>query len=325
MAGRRIAPAAVLLLALGGLGCGLDTSEDAVVPPPAAPVTTGSTPLSTDGRSRFVHAPSVHGMPVRAARLRVAAERFRVEEGRRFGVVARRADVVELAPDEGLDRPVTSQDPQRPQPTSPGTTVALGTATVPPDGGRRPGLQAVGWDGVRFADGVLELRGVRWAGACGRVDHVQLGPPGGATRFARVWAQVRYGEGLTGCERAPRVLRLRPGADWTRGTVVWNADLERPRDDLRGVRRTRFAGAVVQPDRRTVMVRYQYGGCERLAGASIAVAGRRAAVDVRIGTAPPPAGTSPDEVVCPAILNGGTTVVRLDRDLPAGTRFVAAG
>jgi hypothetical protein len=64
---------------------------------------------------------------------------------------------------------------------------------------------------------------------------------------------------------------------------------------------------VLQPDRRTIVVRYTYGGCSALAGVSARRDGSVVTVSVRTGVDP----ALGKDVVCPAMLAYATTAVQL--------------
>jgi hypothetical protein len=314
---RTLTAAPTLVLALLVSGCGVDTSGTVIGEGGRGATTTGAAggPQRTaDPGAQFVHAPSVVGLPVRAARLRIGAGRFVPEDGRRYGVEGRTGDVVTFAPDDGDERPVTTQAPTHPQPSSYGTPVAIGTVAPALPGRRRAVLEELSWRRVAFVGGAVELSGIRWGGDCRKLDHVQVGPPGGTVRSVRVWAINQSFPVEAGCERTPTTIRVRTGNGWDPATAVWNGPLDRPRPEVRPVRHVRFARVTVQPDRRTMMVTYLRGGCEALASASVAVEGGRATVDLRVGPVRPPAGEGP--ALCPAMRSAGTTVLRLPQPLP---------
>ncbi|WP_026909632.1 hypothetical protein [Patulibacter minatonensis] len=315
------AATSAVVLALAAAGCGVDTSGTVIGDGGRATTTsTGDLPARSAGPpAEFVHAPSVIGMPVRAARLRIGAARFVPEPGQRYGVEGRTGAVVTFGPDDGDELPVVTQTPTHPQPSRYGTTVALGTVAPALPGRRRPVLEELSWRRVAYVGGAVELSGVRWGGDCRRLDHVQVGPPGGAVRSVRVWATNQSFPVEAGCEPAPTTIRVRTGNDWDPATSVWNDPLEQPRADVRPVRHVRYARVTVQPDRRTVMVTYLRGACEALARASVAARGGRATIDLRLGAVPPPAGEG--RALCPAMRSAGTTVLRLPEALPRRAVF----
>src|SRR3954451_21901786 len=122
------------------------------------------------------------------------------------------------------------------------------------------------WRNLRFAHGRLTLAGIGnesspTAPVC-PVDHVSVGPPqANHVRQVTVWAQLIYN-----CKAAAQTITLRPQG-WTKDTIAAPGPLAIP--DPRLTEDPLLAGlpdsAVLQADRRSIVVAYSLGGCHHLA------------------------------------------------------------
>ncbi len=181
-------------------------------------------------------------------------------------------------------------------------------------------LIPLGWTAVRFSGGQLTLSGLGQlfepqVKACA-VDHVEVGPLRDGFRRVTVLAEPNYGQ----CQPGPDKISLRPSG-WTRQTVATASGLDVP--DPRLTSEPLLAGyssAVLQPDRRTIIVRYGYGGCHRLARVAATLKSKTITVTVMDGTEP----HSADGTACPEYLATGQTYVRLPAAVPAGTKIIVA-
>jgi hypothetical protein len=77
--------------------------------------------------------------------------------------------------------------------------------------------------------------------------------------------------------------------------------------------------AVLQPDRRTIVVGYRFGGCSELASAGARRRGSLVTVSAVIGVE-----KHLGQTACPANLAYGATLVRLPEPAPAGTTVTVA-
>jgi hypothetical protein len=190
---------------------------------------------------------------------------------------------------------------------------------------RANALRPVGWQHVAFEGGRLTLSNLTnrvWSDVafCGRVVLVQVGPPQGNFRRVTAWADP-HAVAIKACRGAHRAIELSPRG-WTQATIAAPSSLDIPDRRLR----THPEGsalahtAVLQPDRRTIVVGYEYGGCSDLAGASARQDGTRVTVSVRIGVDP----DLPDNVACPAMAALGFTFVRLPAPAAPGTTITVA-
>ncbi|CAB4936425.1 unannotated protein [freshwater metagenome] len=194
--------------------------------PTTSPATGTSTPASAP--SIRLHTPNLVGLPASAAPLRLGATGFRSEYGRRYDVVRWSGRTVVLRAGHRADRPVTAQTPAHPVAVRPGDVVATATTRTPVPDGRRPRLITVRWGTLRMDGATLEIGGLGRMDDCDRLDHVQLGPRGGASRTVRVWVIAPPAEPRAACTRwQPRTIRLRPGAGWNRDTVAVDVAADR--------------------------------------------------------------------------------------------------
>lgn len=181
-------------------------------------------------------------------------------------------------------------------------------------------LIPLGWTAVRFSGGQLTLSGLGQLfepqiKACA-VDHVEVGPLRDGFRRVTVLAEPNYGQ----CQPGPDEVRLMPPG-WTRQTVATPSGLDVPDPRLTGEPLLAGYGhAVLQPDRRTIIVLYQVGGCHDLARVTATLKGKTATVTVIDGTQP----HYPDHTACTANLAYGQTYVRLPVAAPPGTTIVVA-
>ncbi|MCK9250257.1 MAG: hypothetical protein M0P31_14930 [Solirubrobacteraceae bacterium] len=181
-------------------------------------------------------------------------------------------------------------------------------------------LRAVGWGRVAFRRGRLTLS--RLGGpmshgggvGCDAIDHATVSGRGRIRRLT-LWTVTRP---TVRCLRATDRVRLVPVGGWTTRTVGWPTPIEPVTPGLRSPRPVGFSGAVLQPDRRTIVVPYGRGACEGVTSAAATLDGRTATIDLRIGATVPP------DRACIAILVMGTTMVRLPARAPAGVRIVDA-
>ena len=143
---------------------------------------------------------------------------------------------------------------------------------------------------------------------------VEIGPPQGRYRRVSVWAPLPT-EPCEGKGDGGEVVLEPPG--WTRDTIATPREIHQPDGRLTDDPEAAAikGSAVLQPDRRTIVVAYSYGGCNDLAQASATLAGSVATVDVRTGAEP----DLPEDVRCPGVQRLGFTAVRLPTAAPPGT------
>jgi hypothetical protein len=170
------------------------------------------------------------------------------------------------------------------------------------------GLSEIGWREVQFADGKLRLGGFA---SCLLVDHVQIGPSDGNYRRVTVWGKRAESIG-----RCTREVSVQVGADWTQDTIAAPARITVPDPRRTEAQTTKgVAGtAVLQPDRRTVLISYGHGGCSAPAKADARLTGTTIAVAVTLGGDPAYDGA------CSEALFGGVTMARLPTAAPAAAR-----
>lgn len=177
----------------------------------------------------------------------------------------------------------------------------------------RDDLTTVEWRTVRFTSGTLTLDRLIPGNAC-RIDRVDLGPVDGDLRRVTVWAPFDDGP----CARKPRAIVL-DVPSWTTDTVAAPSELDLP--DPRATNQRKLTGtegsAVLQPDRRSIIVGYTHGGCHRLAEATATLEGSR--IKVRVITA-----SEPNHTVCPGVLRRGHTLIRLPSAAPPRARVTVA-
>jgi hypothetical protein len=182
-------------------------------------------------------------------------------------------------------------------------------------------LRPVTWQTVNFKNGRVTLGELipftRVRGTCGRPVLVHVGPAQGAFRVITAWSEPTS----AGCRRGHEHIVLSP-AGWTRDTVATPQPLQVPDPHLTNRQEsTALPGsAVLQPDRRTIVVSYGYGGCSALAGVSARRDGSVVTVSVRTGVDP----ALDKDVACPMILVYGTTAVQLPEPAPPETTLKVA-
>lgn len=302
---------AVAMLSSSGAASPPDSADTAVTPGgPDSPVSS-----SPDQ----VRVPDLRGLTVEAAQRKLRKAGLRVEPGT---VLSRRPGTgALLRRGNRANRTVTAQSPPPRSYAIDNTRVALGTA-----GGtgalKVAGLEEVLWRSTSFAGGVLSLGGfdsVPSGGSlCGVVDHATISGSG-PQRTLRVWV-VRF-------EIDPRLrmrcipparARLVPEGGWNRRTVGWPSPLDTIRPGLPDANPIPFERAVLQPDRRRVVVTYWHGACDALTKTQTKFTGngRRARITLLFGR------TVPADRACPAIALSGASLIRLPRRVKPGTRFI---
>ncbi|MBE2321072.1 hypothetical protein DVA67_034360 [Solirubrobacter sp. CPCC 204708] len=218
-----------------------------------------------------------------------------------------------------------------PSPPPAGTPAPLATRTEPAltltstdgvrfvPGARRRGrgdLSPAPWYRIGFRDGRVTLRLAGdgpWEQAPCTVDHVEVGPADGELRRVTVWGSWPDGR----CpDRTQEIVLDVPG--WTRTTVAAPDELDVPDPSRTGSQRVGgiSGSAVLQPDHRSIVLRYSHSSCHTLAAATAAVDGRRVRVTVTVGT-------EPDRTVCASGSAEGHTLVRLPAAAPRATVTVA--
>jgi len=176
-------------------------------------------------------------------------------------------------------------------------------------------LWPVGWRKVRFAGGRLTLSGLEElfhaGGKVCAVERVEVGPPAGDFRNVAALAPLLYGR----CKPPPPQITLEPPG-WTQRTIAVPAGLDTP--DPRLTASQEQAGvqgsAVLQPDRRTIIVAYTSGGCHHLAGVKADLEGTRIKVEVATGERT----HYPEGTECPMSLLWGETYAQLPTPAPPG-------
>ena len=287
-------------------------SADSAVMPSGPDSPVSSTPDQ-------VRVPDLRGMTVAAAKRRLRSVGLKAEPGT---VLSRQPGTGALLKrGSRAGRKVTAQSPPPRSYAIDSTRVALGTA-----GGngalKVAGLEEVLWRSTSFARGILSLGGFdsvpAGGGLCGVVDHATI-RGSGAQRLLKVWV-VRF-------EIDPRLrmrcipparARLKPEGNWNRRTVGWPSPLDEIRPGLPDANPIPFQRAVLQPDRRRVLVTYWHGACDALTRTEtkFSANGRRAHLTLLFGR------TVPADRACPAIAIGGASLIRLPRQVNPGTRFI---
>jgi hypothetical protein len=182
-------------------------------------------------------------------------------------------------------------------------------------------LLPLAWQTVNFKNGRLTLGELssfrRVRGTCGRPVLVHVGPAQGDVRVTTAWWEPTSAR----CRRRREHIVPSP-AGWTRDTVAAPQPLQVPDPRLTDWQEsTALPGsAVLQPDRRTIVVSYEYGGCSALAGVSARRDGSVVTVSVRTGVDP----ALDKDVACPMMLVYGTTSVQLPDPAPQETTLEVA-
>lgn len=145
---------------------------------------------------------------------------------------------------------------------------------------------------------------------------MQVGSRRGQFRPVVVWG----GLATTGCRSGHARVELSPRG-WTSDTIATSFAVHVPNPRASGQRKDAAVpgSAVLQTDRRTVVVDYAFGGCRELAGATAEQDGLRVTVRAITGVA-----KQPDNTACPANLTYGTAIIRLPKEAPAGTAVTVA-
>jgi hypothetical protein len=171
----------------------------------------------------------------------------------------------------------------------------------------------VTWRNLRFAHGRLTLSGIGNVSApefpvC-PVEHVSVGPPqANHQRRVTVWAHS-----VANCKPKAQTITLRPRG-WIRDTVAAPLPLGIPDPRLTDEPRLVAvpSSAVLQPDRRSIVLAYTSGGCHHLARATATLTGKRITVSATDGVDP----NLPKDVTCPQSLLTGYTLARLRTPAP---------
>jgi hypothetical protein len=122
------------------------------------------------------------------------------------------------------------------------------------------------------------------------------------------------------CGAGHRRIELSPRA-WTSDTIAANYAVHVPNPRASGQREdTAIPGsAVLQTDRRTIVVDYTFGGCSELTSAAAKQEGPRVTVRAVTGVA-----KQTDDTACPMSREYGTALIRLPREAPAGATITVA-
>lgn len=193
-------------------------------------------------------------------------------------------------------------------------TSADGTTFTPGKPAKNDALRALHWNAARVEDGRLALR-FRDPNACGRIDHVTVGPPDGGVR--RVTVMAEYVEDA--CDDIARTIVL--DTPFSASTIVTPSELDIPDKRLTANRDLAGANPVLQPDRRSVVLAYTHGSCHLLAAAGAKVEGKRLIVWAEIGSNPAP---MPEDMGCGGAAYFGHTLIRLPRPAPEGAELMTA-
>lgn len=305
-----VALVAAALVLSGSIGSEADSGADAT-----APGDDSSVSSSPDQ----VRVPDLRGLTVAEANRQLRRAGLRPERGT---VLSRRPGGGPLLRRGGrASRKVTAQFPAPRSPALKKSNVALATAGGA--GALKPeALEEVLWRTTSFGRGVLTLGGFGSPASgdrfCGVVDHATVAGTG-QERLLRLWI-VRFAVDPRARKRCapPALARLAPGPDWNRRTVGWPTPLEKIRPGLPDASPVPFERAVLQPDRRRVLVTYWHGACDALTAARTKFGAnrRRVRITLLFGR------TVPAERACPAIAIGGASLIRLPRPVRPGTRFV---
>jgi hypothetical protein len=169
------------------------------------------------------------------------------------------------------------------------------------------------WRKLRFVHGRLTLAGIGnvsspTAPVC-PVDHVSVGPPqANHLRQVTVWAQL-----IAHCKAVAQTITLRPRG-WSKDTIAAPGPLDIP--DPRLTDQPLLAAvpssAVLQADRRSIVVAYTLGGCHDLARTTATLTGKQVTVSVTDGVDP----NLPDDIACAESLVTGYTLARLSTPAP---------
>lgn len=312
-AGKLVLLAAALgvLATLGVLASGSSSAEETLATDPDRSVSSGPDQ---------VRIPDLRGLSVAKAEARLRRLGLRPERG---AILTRQGKTEVLSRGSRDERIVRSHQPGPNTFAIQGTPVTLGT-----EGGqglmRVRELVEVTWRRTAYRRGLLTLSGLGAGGiapvggvGCGVVDHASI-EGAGRQRILRVWVANFRPNPRVRTQRCapPRRAQLRPGSNWNKRTIAWPTRLTPVRPGLPDATRVPFQQAVLQPDRRHLVVSYWHGACDALTGSRVKLRGRRARVSLRIGR------TGPPERACPAIALSDASVIRLPRRLPANTRFI---
>ncbi|MBE2320777.1 hypothetical protein DVA67_032760 [Solirubrobacter sp. CPCC 204708] len=213
-----------------------------------------------------------------------------------------------------------------PTPTATATATPLATRTEPTltltssdgvrfvPGTKKPAameLQPIPWHRIRFRDGSVTLSLAPEAAPeqvpCS-VNHVEVGPADGVLRRVTVWGKRLNPP----CPHGPKQIELSvPG--WTRATIAAPDELDVPDASLTGSQQVVVVpgSAVLQPDRRSIVVGYTHSRCNALAKVTAKQNGPAVRVVVTVGTEPNPASTT---CLSPGLY--GHTLVRLPTPAP---------
>jgi hypothetical protein len=198
--------------------------------------------------------------------------------------------------------------------TDPAATLVShdGKTFAPGEPDREPRtLMNADWREISFQDGRVTLHGLTqdhgWQLVCARVDHVEIGPTDANLR--RVTVKTEYPQ--ANCDE-PQDVVLVPGPSWRQSTVATPGELDVPNPRLTDHRKLAGRSAVLQPDRRSLVVAYWFGGCSDLATAAATLRGREILVRVEIGVE----RDLPDDMGCSGDLRFGQTLVRLPEQAP---------
>jgi PASTA domain-containing protein len=186
-----------------------------------------------------------------------------------------------------------------------GKTVRQGDV-VGLDTDRRTGLRGTFWERLSYRGGRVTISGLR---SCIAPEHVELRPAIGGVRIVEVLGRRAPGA-------CPERVVLDPGRGWSAATVAAPRPPTVPepaRDEQR--RDARIISRALLPDRRTVLVQYETGGCHELAVARAGLAGRTVRLTIL-------EGSDGSEEVCFMVAWIGVALVRLPAPAPPGVEFV---
>ncbi|MDA0170629.1 PASTA domain-containing protein [Solirubrobacter taibaiensis] len=254
---------------------------------------TSAQPAAADNQE-WIPVPSLTGLTVDEAAAKLRAAGLRPEGGTRL-----QARGTSFAP--GPTGPVTSQSIKAGTRVEPGARVIVGTT------GRQ--IDFEGWNRVGFEHGRIVLGDL--SRACVRYDHATIGAPRNGARTITLW-----GERVKGCQAARR-LELQPPSGWTIDTnAVPTVAPGRMDPTLTGdTRRAPRLGAILMPNRRSVLVRFSRDACHGVAAASATMRGRAITTRVTLGTRPD------HKRVCIARRDVDSVLIALPRPAPLGVTF----
>jgi hypothetical protein len=180
------------------------------------------------------------------------------------------------------------------------------------------GLRAVSWREMSYIGGQLILRDLadrpgHGGPHCGQVELVQIGPPRGRVRSVVAFARLKPSPCPVHVRLSPRGWRKDTiAAMYALGTANPHASTQQRNTAIPGT-------AVLQPDRRTIVVNYLFGGCRELADVSAQQRGRLILVSAVTGVR-----RAGEQTACAISLRYGSASVRLPQPAPRGAAVEVA-